>query len=102
MAPNFYNSHAASAVASNCVVVVDRFVFVFILAPLVPPALSRPAGWKRELTAIFGRVFEVRKYKLKSHVKTKLRAASQEAGANVGAVRQAATAAKPPSDDACP
>ena len=34
-------------------------------------------------TPIFGRVFEVRKYKLKRHVKTKLRAASRETGANI-------------------
>jgi hypothetical protein len=32
--------------------------------PLTPPALSRPAGRKRELTALFGRVFEQRKYTL--------------------------------------
>ena len=75
--------------ASKCVVEIDALLFVFILATLTLPALwllgsdtnfaaaqsavpCGPAeGWanlgsdpknQRELTAIFGRVFEGRKY----------------------------------------
>ena len=33
-----------------------------VFPPLTPPALSRPAGRKREPTALFGRVFKRRKY----------------------------------------
>ncbi len=50
------------AVASNCMAVLKGNIFVFILAPLTPPALSRPAGRKRELTAIFGRVYKAIQY----------------------------------------
>ena len=60
--PNPFSPHQSSAVASNWVVVVDALLSVFILAPLTPPALSRPAGRKRGPTAIFGRVSEVSQY----------------------------------------
>ena len=66
--PHSTNPRMASAVASNCVVLIDRLLFVFILAPLSPPALSRPAGRKREPTALFGRMFKARKYPLDMHV----------------------------------
>jgi hypothetical protein len=56
-----WQSMPAPAVASNCVVVVDRHVFVFIFGPThTPPPLSRPAGRKRG--ASYGRVFEVSQY----------------------------------------
>ena len=53
---------SAPAVASKWVVGIDALLFVFILAPLSPPALSRPAGREREPTAIFGRVNKQRQY----------------------------------------
>ena len=56
------NRPTDGAVASNCVAVVDRYISVFNLAPLSPPALSRPAGREREPTALFGRVIKQRKY----------------------------------------
>src|SRR5665647_2969260 len=34
-----WNTSPRSAVASNCIAVVDRYISVFILAPLSPPAL---------------------------------------------------------------
>ena len=36
----------------------------FLFPPLTPPALSRPVGRKRELTAVFCRVLKQRQYKL--------------------------------------
>jgi|GEM_PF-5267855 len=100
---------APAAVASNWVAGIDALLFVFILAPLSPPALSvfgvraqirRASGsprrgrrkapqrnWcltpitKREPTAIFGRVFKTRKYKLIKHVRTKLLRDFQETDA---------------------
>ncbi len=49
----------AWALASNCVVVVERALFVFIFGPtLSPPPLSRPAGRERGANSQFGRVFK--------------------------------------------
>ena len=62
----------AVAVASNWVVGLDTFLFVFILAPLYPPALSRPAGREREPTATFGRVNRQKKYRCRGTLKTKI------------------------------
>ena len=61
-------SGLVQAVASKWVLEIDAFIFVFILAPLTPPALSRPAGRKRELTALFGRVFKALKCPLDKDV----------------------------------
>jgi hypothetical protein len=66
--PDPINPFTASVVASNCVVGIESFLSVFILAPLSPPALSRPAGRERELTATFGRVFKAKKYPFEKHV----------------------------------
>jgi len=66
------NPCASAAVASKWIVGIDALLFVFILAPLTPPALSRPAGRKRELTAIFGRVYKQRKYTCRGTLKTKM------------------------------
>ena len=35
-----------------------------MFSPLYPPALSRPAGRERGLTALFGRVFKVNQFML--------------------------------------
>ena len=45
--------------------------------PLTPPALSRPAGRKRELTAVFGRVFEQGQYTLNGTLGFLVRDAAQ-------------------------
>ena len=47
--PGSFNPFMPLPVASNCVAGIDALLFVFILAPLSPPALSRPAGREREL-----------------------------------------------------
>ncbi len=60
---NCTHTLSASAVASNCIAVVDRYISVFILAPLSHPRLSlAPPGEKEEPTAIFGHVNKQRKY----------------------------------------
>ena len=66
------NPRTASAAASKCVVDIDALLFVFILAPLYPPALSRPAGREREPTAIFGRVYKQRKYTRRGTLNTNI------------------------------
>ena len=58
----FLSGSAPSSVASNYVVGFDGNVFVFIFGPTLSPTLSRPAGRKREPTAIFGRVNIQMKY----------------------------------------
>ena len=63
---------AAATVASNCVAGIDALLFVFILAPLSPPALSRPAGRERGLTATFGRVLKQKKYPGRGTLKIKI------------------------------
>ena len=61
--PHPNNPRTASVVASNCVAVVDSFVFVFILAPtLFPRPFHAPPGEKEEPTATFGRVLKQGKY----------------------------------------
>ena len=47
-------------------------LFLSFLAPLTLPALSRPAGRKRGLTAIFGRVSKQMKYTHRGTLKTKM------------------------------
>ncbi|BCO25208.1 hypothetical protein MIZ03_0068 [Rhodoferax lithotrophicus] len=42
------------------VVLIAMDLIVLWFPPLTPPALSRPAGRKRGLTAVFGLVFELR------------------------------------------
>ena len=52
--PGSFSPYAPSAVASNCVVLIDRNVFVFILAPLSHPRLSlAPPGEREAPTAIW-------------------------------------------------
>ena len=50
--PGSFNPFMSSALASNCVVLIDRLLFVFILAPLSPPALV--FGVRAQIRAAFG------------------------------------------------
>ncbi len=55
-------SDALSAVASNCVAVAERNVFVFIFGPTLSPRPFPPRRAGKGANTIFGRVYKQRKY----------------------------------------
>ena len=60
--PGSFSPRAPAAVASNCAVVVDSFVFVFIFGPTHTPRPFPPRRAEEGANTTFGRVYKRRKY----------------------------------------